>query len=97
MAVGELSSVEPPLLEFAWTAVVADGPDREARLDIEWRSARQFCPRCEREKPRKSGSWSVYCPDCGAALRVEGGYELDLLEITYTETKADGEGKYPED
>jgi Zn finger protein HypA/HybF involved in hydrogenase expression len=97
VAVGELSAIEPPLLEFAWKAVVADGPDREARLDIEWRPARQYCPRCEREQRREGGSWSVYCADCGEPLRVEGGYELDLLEITYTETGKNGEGSDPDD
>ena len=90
VAVGELSAVEPELLEFAWEAVVTGTPHTGSSLEIEWRPARQHCPACGEDKPRGGSSWHFYCPDCGASLEVEGGYDLDLLQITYTdETERD--------
>ncbi len=85
IAVGELCAVEPELLRFAWEAVVAGGTHASADLEIDWRPARQFCPNCNEEKSRDGGNWLVHCPDCGEALRIEGGYELEILEISYTE------------
>jgi Zn finger protein HypA/HybF involved in hydrogenase expression len=46
LAVGELSAVEPELLEYAWEAVVADGPDEGVELAIEWCPANQWCSVC---------------------------------------------------
>ena len=57
VAVGELSAVEPELLAFAWEAVIADGPDAGARLDVEWHPARQRCPECGDVVERQPGSW----------------------------------------
>lgn len=83
LAVGELSAVEPDLLRFAWEAVVADGPDQGAILDVEWRQATQFCPACNRHQERSEGSWLRLCSTCEQPLRVEGGHELDILELTF--------------
>lgn len=84
LAVGELAAVEPDLLVFAWQAVTADGPDQGSALEITWCPARQICASCDAPKPRAEGAWLRICPDCGQLLRVEGGDELDLLEITFT-------------
>lgn len=84
VAVGELVAVEPDLLVFAWQAVTADGPDREARLEVQWCPARQFCTTCNESKDRTEGSWLRLCPDCGQILQVEGGDDLDLLEVGFT-------------
>jgi len=81
--IGELTGIQPELLEFAWQAVLADSADEGCRLDIEWKPASQYCPVCRAEKPRPDSGWVIICPDCDAPLRVEGGYELDLMEITY--------------
>jgi hydrogenase nickel incorporation protein HypA/HybF len=89
LAVGELSAVEPDLLRFAWEAVVADGPDAGAVLDVEWCPAVQFCTECDTHKERGEGRWLPTCPDCGQQLQVDGGTELDILELTFT---TDGEG-----
>jgi hydrogenase nickel incorporation protein HypA/HybF len=83
VAVGELSAVEPDLLAFAWEAVVAGGPDCEARLEIEWHPARQRCPDCGDVAERQAGSWMRLCPDCGAPLCLEGGKDLDILTIAF--------------
>ncbi len=81
LAVGELSAVEPELLRFAWEAVTAEGADEGADLVVEWHVARQRCPACGEEKPRASGDWLRVCPDCGGPLLVEGGNELEILDI----------------
>lgn len=83
IAVGELSAVEPDLLRFAWEAVTAPTADAGARLDVEWHPARQHCPACRADKPRRDGTWFPVCPDCGAALEVEGGTELDVLQLSF--------------
>jgi len=83
IAVGELSAVEPELLRFAWEAVTAPTVDAGARLDVEWHAARQRCPACGTDKPRRDGSWLPLCPDCGAPLEVEGGTQLDVLQLSF--------------
>jgi hydrogenase nickel incorporation protein HypA/HybF len=83
VAVGELSAIEPELLRFAWEALTAEGPDAGSRLDVEWRPARQHCLACGEDKPRSAGTWLRVCPDCGAVLEVDGGDELDVLQLTF--------------
>ncbi len=90
MAVGELWAVEPDLLRFAWQAVVAGGPDETARLDVEWRPARQCCAQCGRTAERSPGCWLRLCGQCGAALEIEGGDALDLRQVSFlTEENSD--------
>lgn len=88
VAIGELTAVEPELLRFAWEAVVQGGPDAGARLDIEWRPARQRCSSCGVDATRESGQWILNCPACGGTLSVEGGDDLDVLQLAYVEATA---------
>lgn len=81
IAVGELASIEPDLLQFAWQAVVAGTPHANAKLVIAWHAARQTCATCGEVAERQPGSWMRLCPNCACPLRVEGGDELDLLEV----------------
>ena len=81
VAVGELSAVEPDLLSFAWEAIVGEGPDTGAALEIDWRPGRQYCPACRADKRQGEGSWMRVCLDCGAPLEIDGGTELDVIEI----------------
>jgi hydrogenase nickel incorporation protein HypA/HybF len=81
--VGELSAVEPELLRYAWQAVVGGGIDAVATLEIEWCPARQRCSACGTEVARAPGAWHERCPRCGRALSVEGGQELELVELAY--------------
>jgi hydrogenase nickel incorporation protein HypA/HybF len=90
IAVGELSAIEPELLQYAWEAVVGGGPDAGSRLAVDWRPARQRCPQCGEEKPRAPGSWLRLCPDCGHPLEVEGGDELDILHLSFVSYDAEG-------
>lgn len=84
MAVGELSAVEPELLQFAWQAVTTGTPDEGSRLEVEWRPARQTCLKCGEVAERGAGSWLRLCPRCESPLRVEGGDELDILHLSFT-------------
>ncbi len=81
LRVGDLAAVEPDLLRYAWEALTHGGPHAGSRLEIEWRPARQMCPSCAAEKPRAPGAWWPLCPDCGAVLAVEGGDELEVIDI----------------
>ncbi len=83
IAVGELAAVEPDLLTFGWEAVIIDGPDVGAKLEIDFCKADQRCPQCNAAKDRSEGSWLRICPDCGTPLEVRGGDELDVLEVTF--------------
>lgn len=92
VAVGELSAVEPDLLVFAWQALTQGGPDAASELNVEWRPARQFCAGCNADQPRSPGSWLRLCPQCGMALAVSGGDELDVLQVTFLPDEAAHEG-----
>lgn len=81
IAVGELSSVDPKLLRYAWEGLVAGGPHEHARIEIDWHPAVQHCALCGAVNERQPGSWMRLCPSCGLPLRIEGGDELDLLGI----------------
>ncbi len=83
--VGELSAVEPDLLAFAWEAVTSGGADAASRLDVVWSPARQTCAGCGEIAERAQGTWLRLCPRCGGALRIEGGDELDVRDVTFEE------------
>lgn len=83
LAVGELAAVEPDLIRFAWEAVVADGPDQGAVLEVDWRPATRRCPACARDTGPGDGTWLRVCTVCGHLLALSGGDELDVLELIY--------------
>lgn len=84
VAVGELTAIEPDLLRFAWEALLDGAPEAGCVLDIEWRPARQYCPACGGPLERPERGWLGACGSCGGLLRVEGGQELDLLQVTFS-------------
>jgi hydrogenase nickel incorporation protein HypA/HybF len=86
--VGELSAIEPDLLAFAWEAITAGGPDAGARLDVEWHPARQTCVACGQIAERAPGTWLRLCPRCRGPLRIEGGDELDVRDVTFEDGNA---------
>ena len=83
VAVGELSAVEPQLLAYAWQAVTAGGEHEGARLLVDWVRVEQTCPACGDVAERQPGTWLRLCPTCDLPLRVEGGRELDLVELFF--------------
>lgn len=91
--VGDLAAVEPDLLGFAWEALVAASPDAGARLDVEWRPARQYCVACGEIPERAPGSWLRLCPRCDDPLAVTGGDELEVRTVVFgTPALAGGQG-----
>ena len=90
IAVGELAAVEPDLLSFAWEAVTAGTPDAGSRLDVDFRPAKQTCAACGVIPERAAGSWLRLCPRCQGPLGIEGGDELDVLNVTFEEPDAPG-------
>lgn len=84
IAVGELASVDPRMLEYAWGDVARGAGVPAPALSVEWCPARQTCARCGEVAERQAGSWLRLCPMCAEPLRVEGGDELDLLEIDFS-------------
>lgn len=83
LAIGELSAVEPELLRFAWEAATKGTPDEGAELDVTWCRAKQVCAACGEIPERAVGGWLPLCPRCENPLRVEGGQELDLVQLAY--------------
>ena len=84
---GWLGSFYSDLLDFAWQAVTADGPDHGATLEIDFRPARQYCRSCDSDTDRAEGSWLRLCPRCGMPLEVSGGDELDVLEVSFRDSE----------
>ena len=95
LAIGELAAVEPQLLDFAWKALTAGGPDEGALLEVDWRRARQTCATCGDVPERAPGSWLRLCPACGGALCLEGGDELDVLQVVFEKAAPPKEGARP--
>jgi len=85
VAIGELAAVEPELLLSAWEAAVPGTPAADSVLDIRFCPARQLCASCGEIEGRVPGSWLRLCPSCGMPLAIEGGDELDVLELEYIE------------
>lgn len=83
VAVGELTAIEPELLRFAWEALLEGTPESGCELDVEWRPAKQLCAACGVPKTRPPRGWLLICGDCGGPLRVDGGQELDLLQVSF--------------
>ncbi len=81
--IGELSGVEPRLLNYAWSGVVAGGADAGAQLEQRWCAARQRCAACGPVADRQPGSWLRLCPTCALPLVVEGGEELEIRSIEF--------------
>lgn len=92
VVVGDLAAVEPELLEFAWTAAIAGGPDEGARLIVDWRPARQRCAHCGDVSERAAGSWLRLCPRCQAPLTVTGGDELEVRRVSFSSETKQSEG-----
>ena len=76
--VGELSGVEPDLMESAFEIVRSGTICEHAALDIERVEARWECPSCGRGVP---GGDRLQCATCGAPATLVSGGELLLGQI----------------
>jgi hydrogenase nickel incorporation protein HypA/HybF len=77
---GELSGVEPELLNRAYETFREEGPCAGAPLDIAHVPARWECPACRVRIPRGA---VLACPRCGRGARLAEGDEivLDRVEL----------------
>ncbi|NQU50444.1 MAG: hydrogenase maturation nickel metallochaperone HypA [Planctomycetes bacterium] len=78
VSIGDRSAVDPNLLEHAWQSIVIGTRHDGAELKVKWCPSRRYCPRCHKTKDSSLGSWLPICPDCGDAIEIDGGLELDL-------------------
>lgn len=83
VAVGELRGLDPELLTFAWQATTTHSPDSGSMLHVDWHPARQHCSSCRQDRSQDTAGWLPLCPECGHPLTVEGGLELDVLQVTF--------------
>jgi len=78
VCLGELSGVEPELLESAFAIVRAGTLCEGAALEIERVAARWACSGCRR--PMDAGE-RLQCPACGAPAALAAGDEILLGQI----------------
>lgn len=83
IAVGELSAIEPRLLERAWLKVGAELGTPPPTLEVDCCPCVPTCPTCGPVPDRQPDSRLRLCPTCNATLHVTGGDELDFVEIEY--------------
>jgi hydrogenase nickel incorporation protein HypA/HybF len=76
--IGELSGVDPGLLDTAWRTFRVHTLCAEAPLDVEIVAAEWQCSRCGTPVPRGG---ILACPVCGAAARLKQGDEILLDRI----------------
>jgi len=76
--IGELSGVEVPLLETAWSLVRERSVCAGVDLDVRRVPARWACPRCEAPLPPGA---RLSCPACGVPAKLTAGGELFLDRI----------------
>jgi hydrogenase nickel incorporation protein HypA/HybF len=76
--IGELSGVDPGLLDTAWRTFRVRTICEHAPMDVEIVAARWACPVCATGVPRGR---VLRCPDCGAAVRLAQGDEIILNRI----------------
>jgi len=81
--VGELSSVEPDLLVYAWEAATKGSPEEGSTLKVLWQPARQNCAACGVVEERAAGTWLRLCPRCDLPLQVVGGDDLTVRTCRY--------------
>ncbi|MBK8481346.1 MAG: hydrogenase maturation nickel metallochaperone HypA [Proteobacteria bacterium] len=80
VAIGELSTVAPAALEFAFEALRAGTVAADCRIVVQSVPLVLCCPRCELERPGRRERPG--CPRCGAeSAAVVAGRELRLLAI----------------
>jgi len=78
VSIGELSGVEVPLLETAYTTFRERTVCAGADLEVHPVPAVWACPDCAREIPRGT---ALRCPDCGCPARLTRGDEIVLDRI----------------
>ncbi len=86
MKIGTLSGVVADSLEFCFTAIAAQTPLANARLEIERIPFTVHCSSCQKDFENDIGY--VVCPECGGVeTSVISGRELQVTEIELDDEK----------
>lgn len=78
LRIGEMSGIEPDLLQTAFELVRERSICREARLEIRRVPARWVCRACGAEVP---AGGILRCPSCGSPARLAEGSEIVLDQL----------------
>lgn len=83
LTVGELSNVQPILMQNAFEAVLEDEPKyKNKKLDITVLPIKIYCERCGAEKPVKQ--YRFICEDCGTPSgKVIQGEEMLISKVEF--------------
>ncbi|MCF1426656.1 MAG: hydrogenase maturation nickel metallochaperone HypA [Shewanella sp.] len=78
--VGELSGVEPALLQTAFDTFKEEGACHCAELELQLQPLTLFCSDCNQNS--EPGNRTVVCPQCGSFnTRVTDGEDLYLMQL----------------
>jgi hydrogenase nickel incorporation protein HypA/HybF len=84
LRIGELSSVDPDALTFAFEALTRETAWECLKVEIEWRPRRQKCLDCGEEFTVTG--YEMACPKCGESRSTcIGGTELDIAYLEVEE------------
>lgn len=87
VGIGDLSGVEPGLLEQAYPLAAAGTIAQDSELTIERRPIRVHCPRCGRESQALANR--LLCAHCGDwRTTLVSGDELLLIQVEIVREKA---------
>lgn len=77
---GEMSGVVEEALRFAFDALRGEAGVPEADLVIEPIPVEALCPGCGSTR-RPEGELVLWCPDCGAPMRIVSGEQMEIAWI----------------
>jgi hydrogenase nickel incorporation protein HypA/HybF len=84
LRIGELSSISPDALLFAFQALTRETPWENLKVEIEWCARRQKCEMCGAEFAVVE--FELACPKCGETRSTcIGGTELDIAYLELEE------------
>jgi hydrogenase nickel incorporation protein HypA/HybF len=84
LRIGELSSISPYALLFAFEALTRETPWENLKVEIEWCARRQKCQGCGEEFAVVE--FEMACPNCGEnRSRCISGTELDIAYLELEE------------
>jgi hydrogenase nickel incorporation protein HypA/HybF len=84
LRIGELSSISPDALTFAFEALTRETPWENLKVEIEWCPRRQKCQGCGEEFAVVE--FEMVCPKCGECRSAcISGTELDIAYLELEE------------
>jgi hydrogenase nickel incorporation protein HypA/HybF len=92
---GEMSGVVADALSFAFDALKDQAGVAQARLVIEPIPVEAVCPQCGSKK-LPEGELILWCVECGAAMRVCSGEQMEIAWIEVDDAGLETEPRPPE-